>query len=345
MLKAHCDLLPGLPHIPLLYPNLGRPENEGRMGFLNEAFDDLKDPFVEIVQDPTQADIILCPHNFPQIKMKGTYLQKLSDLSQDLNKKVIVFWHGDDTDEVDIPNSIIFRTSQYRHLKLDNEIIMPPYTPDLMKGRELVIRHKAKTPVVGFCGWARYKNHKNRFGTLAKNLLIDFKRLALIRSHLAVHKKGLTFRQKACRALKDTPLIEANFILRKSYSGSPHTIKIAPKEGREEYIQNIIDSDFPLAVKGDGNYSYRFYEALSLGRPPVFIDTDCVLPLEDKINYDEFIIRVSYKDASKIDSIVSSFYEKLDEETFVSMQKKAREAFENYLSVGSFLRTATERLI
>ncbi len=345
MLKVHADLIDGIPHIPLLYPNLGRPEKEGRIEFLNEAFEGLKEPFVEIVEDPSQADFILCPHNFPLVKMRGTYLQKLTDLSQNQAKKVIVFWHGDNTDEVDIPNSVVFRTSQYKHLKADNEIIMPPYTPDLMKGREHTIRHKAKTPVVGFCGWAKYKNHKNRFGTIAKNILIDFKRLALIKSNLAVHKKGLTFRRKACRTLKDSHLIEANFILRKSYSGSPHTIKIDPKEGREEYIQNMIDSDFPLAVKGDGNYSYRFYEALSLGRPPVFIDTDCILPLENKINYDEFIIRVSYKDVSKIDQIVGSFYEKLDEDTFVGMQKKAREAFEKYLSVESFLRTAVNELV
>ena len=345
MIKVFTDTIEGVPHIPLLYPQLGRPKNEGRMGFLNEAFEGLNDPFVEVVEDPSQADFILCPHNFPLIKMRGTYLQKLTDLSDDNNKKIIVFWHGDDTEEVDIPNSVVFRTSQYGHLKLANEIIMPPYTPDLMKGRDHVIRHKAKTPVVGFCGWARYKNHKNRFGTIAKNLLIDFKRLALIKSHLTVHKKGLTYRRKACRALQDTPLIEANFILRKSYSGSPHTIKIDPSEGREEYIQNMIDSDFPLAVKGDGNYSYRFYEALSLGRPPLFIDTDCILPLEDKINYDEFIIRVSYKDVSKIDQIVGSFYEKLDEETFVNMQKKAREAFEKYLKVDSFLRVAVNELL
>jgi len=326
--------LPNLPHIPLLYPNLGRPENEGRMDFLNEAFDDIKDPFVEIVEDAAQADFILIPHNFPLVQKMGSYLQKMVDLSEDTGKKVIVFWHGDSCEEVEIPNSIVFRTSQYGYMKRDNEIMMPPYTPDLLKGREHQIRHKAKTPVIGFCGWAKYKNLKNMIGTITKNIFAK-----------KVHKKGLTFRMKALKVIKSSAFTEDNFILRGSYSGSPHTIKIDPKEGREEYIQNMIDSDFPLAVKGDGNYSYRFYEALSLGRPPVLVDTDCVLPLEDKINYSEFIIRVDYKDIGRIDRIVSEKYESLDEEGFVRMQEGARGAFEKYLNVESFLRLVVEELL
>ncbi|MBU0766743.1 exostosin family protein [Patescibacteria group bacterium] len=345
MLKVYIQQLPSLPHIPLLYPNLGRSEAEGRIDFLNEAFDDLTEPLVELVEDPDKADYILIPHNFPLVKEKGEYLQHMTDLSEDHGKRVIVFWHGDSNSEVPIPNAIVFRTSQYGYQMRNNEIMMPPYTPDLLKDRSLQFRHKAEVPVVGFCGWAKYKNTKNRFATIARNLLVDFKRFITFKFHLAVHKKGISLRMKALKLCESSSRVAANFILRESYSGSSHTIRIDPKEGRQQYIENMVNSDFPLAIKGDGNYSYRFYEALSLGRVPVLLDTDCMLPLADKINYSEFVCIVDHKDIRKLDQKICEFYDSLNEEAFVSMQKKAREAFETKLNVRSFLTYAVENIL
>jgi hypothetical protein len=150
---------------------------------------------------------------------------------------------------------------------------------------------------------------------------------------------------KATRILDNSSFVATNFILRGSYSGSPHTIRIDPKQGREEYVDTMLNSDFPLVMKGDGNYSYRFYEALSLGRVPVFINTDCVLPLADRLNYDEFVLSVNHKDICHLDTIIRDFYDSLDEESFVAMQKKAREVFEKYLSTNSFLRYAVDNLL
>lgn len=48
-------------------------------------------------------------------------------------------------------------------------------------------------------------------------------------------------------------------------------------------ITDIQNADFILSVKGDGSFFCRFYEALSLGRIPFFIDTDCILPFENMI--------------------------------------------------------------
>ena len=345
MLSVYLQQLPGIPHIPLLYPNLGRPEGEGRMDFLNEAFDGLTEPLVEIVEDPSRADYILIPHNFPLVQERGAYLQRISDLCEDHGKRAVVFWHGDSDSEVPIPNSIVFRTSQYGYQMRDNEIMMPPYTPDLLKGRSFQPRHKAEVPVVGFCGWAKYKNVNNRYATIAKNLLIDLKRLVTFKFYLAVRKKGLTFRMKAFRLCESSSRVATNFILRGSYSGSPHTIKIDPEEGRREYIENMIGSDFPIAIKGDGNYSYRFYEALSLGRVPVLLNTDCVLPLSDIINYNEFVCIVDYKDLRRLDRKICEFYDALDEEAFVSMQKKAREAFETRLNVKNYLSYVVQQVL
>ena len=107
---------------------------------------------------------------------------------------------------------------------------------------------------------------------------------------------------------------------------------------RTEYVDNIKNSDFTLSPKGDGNFSVRFFESLSLGRIPLLIDTDCALPLEDEVDYDEFILRVSYKDLPKLAQIVANYYSTLTPEAFLSEQKRCREVFEKYLKIDVFFK-------
>ena len=102
----------------------------------------------------------------------------------------------------------------------------------------------------------------------------------------------------------------------------------------------MVNSDFVLCPKGDGNYSVRFYEALSLGRIPILIDTDMVLPLEETLDYSKFILRVDHADMHRLEDIVADFYEALSNEEFQAMQMEAREAFATHLRYDSFFNTA-----
>ena len=83
-----------------------------------------------------------------------------------------------------------------------------------------------------------------------------------------------------------------------------------------------------MAPKGNGNGSIRFYEALSLGRFPVLIDTDCVLPLAEVINYNDFVVKVEYNNLSNLEDRIVKFYKSLTNEDFLRRQHLAREAFE-----------------
>ena len=152
------------------------------------------------------------------------------------------------------------------------------------------------------------------------------------------------FRRKALGVLNRSNLVDTAFVIRSSYSGHKNTIELSPEEARKQFVEKINNSDFSLAVKGDGNYSLRFYEILSLGRIPVLVDTDCPLPFEDKIKYDDFILRVDYRKINKIDKIISDYYKKIDGVRFVTMQERAREAFSKYLNIGSFFMIAFKKL-
>ena len=128
--------------------------------------------------------------------------------------------------------------------------------------------------------------------------------------------------------LSHSPLVQTNFVLRGGYkTGS-----------QNEFVKNIKENDFTLCPKGDGNYSARFYETLSLGCLPVLIDTECVLPLEDEINYNEFVVRVPHAELQNLPDLALKFYDSLTTEQFMAAQKKARETFEKYLNIGSFFK-------
>ncbi|MCA9370800.1 MAG: exostosin family protein [Candidatus Peregrinibacteria bacterium] len=326
MKTVYAELLDDVPYVPFLYPNLGAQKRESIL-FLNNAFTHITEPFVTLVDTPEKADAILLPHNYSSLKNHHTYVQKQIDLAKRLGKHLVVFWHGDSDRPFPSDDAIVFRTSAYRGSQRPNEIMMPAYAEDLLDG-ELTVRLKhGGKPIVGFCGWADYKNFKNRIGTLVQNMLTRDK----------ARVKGITYRMRAIAHLQQSDRIQQNFIIRRSYSGNSSTIKTDPKKARQEYIENLLGSDYALVIKGDGNYSYRFYEALSLGRIPVLLDTDCILPLEDEIAYSECVLRVPYADLSRLSDIVANHYSSISRDDFIAMQKKAREVFETYLRVDSFL--------
>ncbi|MBM3230723.1 exostosin family protein [Candidatus Peregrinibacteria bacterium] len=343
MLRVFTTVLPDVPYIPLLYPNLGIQQRDSIL-FLNNAFAGMKDKMVEIVDRVEDADCVLLAHNWPSLKGHRGFVHAQAKLAADHRKHLIVFWHGDSDAPVDIPGAIVFRTSLYRYCTRANEIAMPAYGEDLLGSDTLTLREKhAGPPVVGFCGWAKYKNTKNMFGTLALNSLVRFGSVMGPEGMLA-HRKGLSFRREAIAVLGTSDAVKCAFLLRSSYSGHSKTIGMDPENARREYRENLLGSDLALCVKGDGNYSYRFYEALSLGRIPLLIDTQCVLPLEETIDYRSFVLRVDYRELERLPDIIERWWNEIRPDEFTAMQKKAREAYEKYLRVDAFLRFVVHQL-
>ncbi len=333
--------LPDVPLIPLLYPNFGKEERDVIL-FMNNAFRDIKDPFVQITDDPAKADYLLLAHNFSTLRKRSAYVAEFEALSKKHEKKVIVFWHGDRDDRVPLSNAIVFRTSIYGHSMRPEEIAMPAYSEDLLQGELLQMRKKSEVLTVGFCGWADYRSLRNRFGTYVQNAAVDAQAFLSSKPILRARRKGLSFRRAAIASLRFHDTVRTNFIIRSSYSGHKNTINMDPEIARREYRDNMLQSDLALCVKGDGNFSYRFYEALSLGRIPLLINTDCVLPFADKIDYDAFILRVPFQDIAKLPERVGEWWKRLSDEGFVGMQKQAREVYERYLAVPAFLRKMTD---
>lgn len=341
MKKVHIELLPGQPHIPLLFPNLGRIDRPERL-FTNDALQTLHEPFVEIVEDPQAADYLLIPHDFYRIAGEREYIERVAKRARECGKKILVFDYSDYDSPISVPDTIIFRYSQYRYKKGENEIIAAPFVQDLGTAG-ITLRPKGEKPVVGFCGWADFDSMRRRLRYYARLLIVEFHAL-FQGSALRAHRPGLYFRRVALNSLRNSARVISNFMVRKTFSAHAQSILSDPETVRREYVENMLNSDFVLAPKGDGNYSMRFYEALSLGRIPLLIDTETVLPLEESIDYSSFVLRVPYTDMDRLPEIVADFYASLTQEEFLAMQKRAREMFETKLSGEAFLRYALSQL-
>ena len=79
------------------------------------------------------------------------------------------------------------------------------------------------------------------------------------------------------------------------------------KKNMQELFDGIRSSYLTLCPRGTGMNSRRYFEVLSLGEMPVlFSDKNIVLPFEEKIDYTQFTINLSYEQVDKFHDIYGS---------------------------------------
>jgi hypothetical protein len=105
---------------------------------------------------------------------------------------------------------------------------------------------------------------------------------------------------------------------------------------REEFIEVSLQSKFVLALRGYGLNSFRFFESLSLGVPPILVSDDCALPYAHLIDYEKFCIRVEAHDDDAVGRIREAVYCTRDE-TYAEMCRAGRLHFDTFFSAKNFL--------
>lgn len=237
---------------------------------------------------------------------------------------------------------VFFRMSGFKSQLGDNNKGFPVSLSDhferIYQKEEIEVRQKQSLPVVGFCGHASedfIKRIKEDLKFVKENLKRFFQNP--IRSDYETLFPSAYYRIELLKHFEKSKKIKTNFIFRKHYRGGALT-----NEQREkttlEYYDNIKNSDYVLCVRGAGNFSVRFYETLMMGRIPIFVNTDCLLPFEDKINWKGHVVWVEWKDRSNIANIVDDFHSKLTDNQFEDLQKSNRKLWKENLSVNSMLQ-------
>ena len=130
--------------------------------------------------------------------------------------------------------------------------------------------------------------------------------------------------------------LSTDFILRDGF-WAPGIDKL---QARKDYIKNIEDNIFTFCYRGAGNFSYRFYDVMMMGRVPILIKTDSVYPFEDKYDLNSVGIVLDELDIKNknldLIEIINQYYEK-NKDNLENIQKQNRDIWEKYYSCCGFL--------
>jgi hypothetical protein len=281
---------------------------------------------IEEVGDVSAADVVLAPQPFSWVDGEGLrYLAEAAAVAE--GKPLAAFVVGDLNDRLTfpgIPNLRLLKKTRYVDEVAPDEVIVPPITKDWGAGGVTLRPYRAgEAPVVGFCGWSRYSSWLAAARHEAEALL----RRALGRKAYR-RAKGVHFRRRVIAALRSADragAVSLSLVERSAYGGQS-----AP-DAHREFGENLRGSDLALAVKGDANYSIRFFEALSAGRPVLLVDTDVALPFADRIDYDAFVVRVPLAEVARAGGIARAWWDAQTADSYAAAQRAARAAFENFL--------------
>ncbi len=337
----------GAPELPMslvFWPNY-RFEISPKRLFLRDIMAQYKTPFFEVVADPTEADFFAVPYEYFDVADRyPAYLLRVYEKARMAGKKVLLFDYTDYVDRIpEFPaHAVLFRVSVYRHHKQPNELLMPYFVEDLGTRYAIGPKEWKGEPSIGYCGQSdfgtswRHIRARVKWGLSFLLLLLRFDAKPL------VHQRGIFWRKRALAIIKRSEL-KSDITVRRFYALHQKSGSFNAEEVRATYVENLRANDFSLCVRGDANASQRFYETLSASRIPLFVDTDCVLPLEEIIDYDKVMLRVSWRDLVVFPQKVREFVTKASASDARRIEQDARAVYDEYLRLDRFFSLVFDR--
>ncbi len=324
----------------MLYPFWGKnPESPKDPTFGRyDSYAERGGSFFEMVP-LSEADFAVMP-GYWQAMCNQSLTEQFIQKAGKAKKPIIVFVWTDMPRDVPIKEAVVFQTASYRSQKKHNEFNMPIWSEDFLSkylnGR-IPVRKKGQRPVVGFCGeWyladRTFKNKVKEF------MLRGVSRIGMCRRYLKW--ESLT-RSEALYFLSKSPSVISNFIFKEQHFGgarlSPSVMDFdLAQKARLEYVQNMVESDYILCVRGSANFCFRLYETLSCGRIPIFIDTDRVLPYDFAVDWKKYCIWIDERELPLIAEKVLEFHENISPQDFINLQYECRNFWQQWVSPEGF---------
>lgn len=326
-------------HVSILLPFWGREQNPP-----NDVFATYLEIAPSLFQMTSleEADLAVLPSDWKWYRRHRQEQLAFEFVSQArrAGKPVVVFLYGDVDEPVPF-DAFVFRSSLYRSARKNREFALPSWPTDIVSeylNGDLVTREKKTKPTVGFCGTAQWDRQRRLryFARLGAELIGVKEKKYLLRGHY------LNLRASILQRLQRCADIDANFVLRTRYWGGSylsqddswdHDLKARV---RREFVENMINSDYTVCMRGEGNYSVRLYETLMCGRIPLFIDTDCILPYDFAVDWKKHCVWVEPNERSKVAMKLTTFHETLSDDEFSQLQRQERELWEQWLSPHGF---------
>ena len=296
----------------------------------------------------SQSIVAVLPWNWDTACSDASLLRHAIRFIQDNAKagiRTLIFHPHDSETPLRVPHTIVMRTSLVRGRHAAHEHAMPWLSEGFPELRDALPapRPYRATPSIGFCGTLQREHY--RTPTLYRRL---FRRHRNQYPLAYPHAPGL--RAIAVEHLRSTPGIECRFIERERFFGgairADGTLDSETRHRtRQEFLHNLLESDYALCMRGAGNFSIRFSEALSVGRVPLFVDSACVLPWPDLIDWDAAMVRVDIKDLPYLGIRLAAEHQRRGVEGFLRRQRLCVDIWSRFLSPPGFFKTLRDQLV
>jgi hypothetical protein len=268
-----------------------------------DPLDERIQSLIEWTEEEEKAHLWFLPMDWQYYRQEGTMEAALSFcLHAKKRHKLLWSFNGFDHGvELKVPENVrVYRTSMYRSSMSKNDVLLPFFLSDpihsvLGISEEQLFEAQEGEPIIGFCGMAPHgiKTRIHEYAlALTHNISQWFTRYKL---HNRVWYSTSVLRHKVLRLFEKHPRCKTNFIRHKKYRAGA----LSADERRRSamnYYSHMLSCDFIICIRGAGNFSVRFYETLAMGRIPIFIDTDCILPALGSKSWHNYLLRIDEKD-------------------------------------------------
>lgn len=296
--------------------------------------------------DPEDADLFMLPMHWSYYlwnrREKMHEADRLAKFAKLFDKRVIIWHKGDLVPIIPFDNSLVFLPGIIKSRSRSNQLACPVFVEDPAPNfgqYHVKYREKSVKPLVGFCGYASARFPKVIWSILRGTQLNLFRRFNRSDYESFPILPSATFRARALRALSRSPEIDTRFIIREKYHGHRRHISDETALGTSnEFFSNIYETDYTLCLRGYGNWSYRFYETLACGRIPVFIDTDCDLPLSEKIDWKKYCVWIDRSEIRMIGERIADFHSSLKASEFIDLQLACRKLWQEHFTLSGFMQ-------
>ena len=297
--------------------------------------------YYSAVSSIEQADIVILPleYSFSSLNYK-TELKALISKAKTNKKPIWIYTGGDYGYTINDECVYNFRLGGFKSKFNNRTIVIPsfisdPYLENIEE--DFSTLKKQEIPKIGFVGHAT-TGFLKYFKELKKYFEINFQRITkkIIADYQSFYPSSIK-RLKYLNQLVGENKVNSNFIFRGKYRAGVKTLEDREKTTKEFY-NNIFESPYIFCMRGNGNFSVRLYETLAVGRIPVLLDTDCLLPLNNSIDWEKHCLIIKMEDEDVIPQKLIEYHDKISEEDFKNLQISNRNLWENYLTRHTFFK-------
>jgi len=277
------------------------------------------------------ADVVVYAHEH----VAGQETARVAKLAQEKGLPCIFFSGSDDPTPVSPPYGVIFRNSILADVRMEAERGMPAFCEDMLRASvgQVAVRKKGQKPVVGFCGFVGTALMRGGYRLTGRTEKV----------------RGLVLRNSVLRALERDPRLECRFIRRAQFwagaMGRFHNDPQRVAAAHQEFRENLAGTDYTVCLRGTGNFSFRFYEVLSMGRIPFFVNTKCVLPFEEQVDWQKHCVWVENSELERAGEKLAEFHAGLSGEEFEAIQVANRRLWVEWMAPLGFYRRILEEAV